>query len=866
MRPQPPRRALHFLRWFCRLDYLEEIEGDLTEIFIKESHDDPKRAKRKFYWGVLRHFRPEFIKTFKSRYLANIMDMLRHNLLISLRNFLRYKSSFAINLFGLASGLTCALLIYLWIDDELKIDRFHEKDAQLYQVLQQFHNGNDISTIEYTPGMLAKTLEDEFPEVERAVSLVPSYWFGSEGIVSSGTIRMRITPQFVSKGFFDIFSYPVIEGNKDHLFSNKQGVMISESLAKRIFNSTSAAVGKSLKWNQLNSFDGEYFVTGVFKDVPQHSSLKFDILFNWDLFVEKRPAILQWGNSDPNTYVLLKEGTDIERFENKVRDLKRQRTQNPKEGTFIVNQFSSQYLYGNYQLEHGGNGGGRIVYVRLFGIIAIFILLIACINFMNLSTAQATRRLKEVGVKKAIGAGRRALVAQYLGEALLVTFFAALISCALVYLFLPVFNNITGKHLIIDFDLRLISAITLILAITGILAGSYPALYLSKFNPVMIMKGRMNVSFGEVWARKGLVVFQFTLSVILIVSVLIVYKQIDFIQSKNLGYNRDNVIYFEPEWKGDGSLQSFLTEVEKIPGVVSVSCYYHNLLGDHGGTTDIQWEGKDPDTSIDFANLEVGFDFIETLGIGMAAGTTFSRDIKPDHQIILNEEAVRQMGLSDPVGKVIKLWGEEKTIVGVAKNFNFESLYEEIKPCFFQVYAELPNTLVRIQAGTEQETIARLDKLYRQFNPGLAFDFKFLDTSYQALYVSEHRIGILSRYFAFIAILISCLGLFGLAAFTAERRVKEIGIRKIMGASTTGIITLLTADFTKMVLAAIVVAIPISYYLGFTWLQNFAYRIELEWWFFAGAGITALLIAWLTVVAQTIRAAQVNSAECLRSE
>lgn len=866
MRIQPPQRALNFLRWFCREDYLDEIEGDLTELFIKESQSNPAKARRKFYRAVLRHFRPEFIKSFRSPNLSTIVDMLRHNLLITLRNFLRYKNSFVINLVGLASGLTCALLIYLWVNDELKIDRFHENSEQLYQVLQQYNEANDTRTIEYTPGALAKTLEDDFPEVEHAVSLIPAGWFGSEGIVSVETSRVRVTPQFVSEHFFDLFSFPIIAGSKEQMFSNHTGVMISEAMAQRLFASASAAIGKSLKWNQLNSFDGEYFVTGVFADVPEHSSLKFDIVFNYELFVAKRPSILEWENSDPHTYVLLKPGTVPEAFNAKIKNLKREKTQNKDEDTFTARQFSSQYLYGHFNLERGGTGGGRIVYVRLFSAVAIFILLIACINFMNLSTAQATRRLKEVGVKKAIGAHRLTLVTQYIGEALVITLFAALLSAVMVVLLLPQFNNITGKNLSLDFSADLLTAIALILLVTGFLAGSYPALYLSKFNPVMIMKGKMNISFGEVWARKGLVVFQFTLSVILIVSVLIVYKQIEFIQSKNLGYSRDNVIYFEPEWKGQGTLLPFLTEIGKIPRVERVSCYYHNLLGDHGGTADIQWPGKDPNLRVHFANLEVGYDFIETLGIEIIEGKSFSRDINPEHQIVLNEEAIRQMGLNDPVGKVIRLWGEERMIVGIAKDFNFESLYEVIEPAFFQVYPELPNTVVRIQGGTEQETLAQIEKLFRQFNPGLPFDYKFLDTSYESLYAAEKRIGILSRYFAAIAILISCLGLFGLATFTSERRVKEIGIRKIMGASTTGIVTLLTADFTKMVLLAVMISIPVSYYLGFQWLQNFAYRIDLEWWYFAAAGVSALLIAWLTIVTQTLKAARVNSAECLRSE
>lgn len=865
MKPSPPRKALKFLRWFCREEYIDEIEGDLIEIFERQYGTSPATAKREFIWSVIKYFRPEFIKSFNVTYNSNPADMFRHNILIAYRNFLKYKSSFFINFIGLSSGLACALLIYLWAIDEMSVDKFHENDAQLYQVFQNLRAGGSVETIEYTPGPLAKTLADEMPEVEHVASVVPTYWFSDKGIVAAETKRFKVAPQFVSKDFFNIFTFPILEGNKDQLLNDKHAVLLSRSLSMRLFN-TIDVVGKTVQWSHGENMSGEYFITGIFEDVPAASSLRFEILFNYDLFLEKRPNLQYWGNSDPCTYLVLKNGTDVDSFNNKIKDLKRQKTKNPEEGTLIARRYSSKYLHGHYKLEGGGYGGGRIQYVNLFSLIAVFILFIACINFMNLSTARASRRLKEIGVKKAIGASRNALTRQYLCEAMLLAFLSLLFSIAMVYILLPAFNELTAKHLSLDLSPNFILALLSIIVFTGLISGSYPALYLSGFNSVDVLKGRLDTFFGELWARRGLVVFQFSLSVILIVSVLVVYRQIEFIQSKNLGYNRENLISFEMEWKGEGSMQPFMSEVKKIPGVVNASQYYHNLLGDHGGLTDINWEGKDPNLIIDYANLEVSYDFIETLGIEIVAGQAFSRNIAPGRQIIFNEAAIQKMGIHDPVGKVIKLWGEEKQIMGVVKNFNFESLYEEIKPCFFQVYPEMSNTIVKIQAGTEQTTLRQIENLYRQFNSGLPFEYTFLDADYEALYASEQRVSILSRYFAGIAILISCLGLFGLAAFTVEKRVKEIGVRKILGATNAGIVTLLSADFTRMVLIAIVVAIPFSYFIGHEWLKNFAYHIDLEWWYFIGAGLLALVIAWFTVAVQTIKAARINPSECLRTE
>ncbi|CAN5152180.1 hypothetical protein BH23BAC1_BH23BAC1_41270 [soil metagenome] len=479
---------------------------------------------------------------------------------------------------------------------------------------------------------------------------------------------------------------------------------------------------------------------------------------------------------------------------------------------------------------------------------------------MNLSTAKASRRVKEVGIKKAIGAGRTELIFQYMGESLIMAFLSLSVAVILVGLLLPQFNMITGKQLSISITLPLALSFLMITVISGLVAGSYPALYLSGFNPVTVLKGKLNSSVGELWARKGLVVFQFALSVILILSVWVVYQQIEYVQNENLGYNKDNVISLPLEGKVAENPETFLEEVKRVPGVANASTMQANIIGVTSGTTGLNWPGKNPDDVINFRNFSVGFDMIETLGMEIKSGRSFSRDFKSDSAaIILNEAAIEVIGLDDPVGSIINLWGQDRQIIGVVKDFHFESLHEEVKPLFIKLEANIMlNAAIKIEAGKERETLARLQDFYQSFNPGYTFDYKFIDAEYKALYEAEQRVSTLSKYFAGLAIIISCLGLFGLAAFTAERRLKEIGIRKILGSSNLGIIRLLSGDFTKMVLLAVAIALPLSYFIVTTWLSTFEYSIKLEWWYFPAAGLIALFIAWFTVGLQTVKAARVN--------
>ena len=860
MKTPPPKRALQFLRWFCREDYLEEIEGDLIEIFETQYETSPRRARRKFAWSVIRYFRPEFIKAFRSYNPVNPFVMVRHNLLITYRNFWRYKSSFFINLVGLSTGLAAALLIYLWVYSEMSVDQFHEKKETLFQVLRNIPDASGtLQTHEANSVLLPPALEAEMPEVEYVVPTRPT----PADIVSVKERHVRATGWFVGKDFFKAFSYRMIAGNKLQVLQDKHAAVISDELALKLFGTMKNCVGKPIEW-----FGDTYIISGIYEKNHIRSSSPFDFVVPHEMFLEKNRMDVTWDSNPIMVYVTLEPGADAELFSAKLDAFyKSKRTNALDNSRMFLQRYSDRYLYNHF--ENGKQAGGRIDYVILFSVIALFILVIACINFMNLSTARASRRLKEVGIKKTIGVLRRALVLQHLGESCIMAFLSLFVAITLAFLLLPQFNLITGKQLILLPEWRLISGVLVIVLITGLVSGSYPAFYLSRFKPVEVLKGKLSATWGESWIRKGLVVFQFSVSLLLIVVVAIIYLQLDFVQSRNLGYKRKNVVSFERQGKLNESLESFLAETRNIPAVINASTVSERVTRINSTSSGHTWEGQlSEDGEVEFSGVNVNYDFFETLGVEIVEGRPFSRDFGSEEtSVILNETAIEAMGLADPVGKWIDMFGTRREIIGIAKDFHFQSLYEEINPLFIVCNPKYThNIIVKIQTGEERQTIAGLENLYKEYNPGFPFEFEFLDTEYHALYAAERRIGQLSKYFALIAVVISCLGLFGLVAFTVERRGKEIGIRKILGCSEFGIIGLLSSDFTKMVVTAILIALPIGYFLTDYWLDNFAYRIDLKWWYFAGAGAAALIIAWFTVGIQTIKAARINPTESLRIE
>ena len=858
---KPPKWADSFLEWFCSGEVLETVQGDLHELYQKRRIKLGRtRAALYFIKDVFSVCRPFAFKKSRSTN-PKPTALLQHTLLLAFRNFKRHKGSFFINLTGLSTGLTCTIMIYLWINDELSIDSFFQNQDRLFQVMQNIHHSNDIETTENTPGPLANTLAEEFPEVAHSVTVIPTVYNTSKGITSLDDVRIKSKAQYVTKDFFNVFPYRLIQGDKDQVLKDKSAVVISKELAVTLFNTTENVVGKTIEWAAMD-INKTCAISGIFESPPSNATNQFDLLLSFELFSDNRSGMDKWDNNGPRTYLLLKKGASVDLVNSKISGLIKSKHRDSK-GTLFLQLYSDRYLYGKY--ENGISVGGRIEYVKLFSLVAIFTLMIACINFMNLSTARASRRVKEIGVKKAAGAGRQTLTLQFLGESILISVLALVLAVIAVYLLLPLFNTVTEKHLVLSLNPNHITVFLVTTLITGLLAGSYPAFYLSKINLVQALKGRLDTVFGEVWARRGLVVFQFAISLVLIVSVMIAYWQIAFIQSKNLGYERDHVVHFDTEKPTD----AFISELKSIPGVLNAGPFFHNLAAGagHGTVSDIHWEGKASDDKTGFFNLMVGYGLIETLGLEITSGRAFSKDFASENQIIFNEAAIKAMGLKDPVGKPIRRWGQEYEIVGVVKNFHFESLHEKVKPCFLFLIPTtyMPNVMVKIKAGTERETLVRLEEFFKQHNPGLSFDYKFLDHDYQLQYKSEQNIATISGYFATIAILISCLGLFGLVSFTTERRIKEIGIRKILGCTDLGIIYLLSNEFTKIIMISITIALPLSYFITKNWLENFEYRIELAWWFFASSGVAVLLIAWATVGVQIFKTASINPSQSLRN-
>jgi ABC-type antimicrobial peptide transport system permease subunit len=725
---------------------------------------------------------------------------------------------------------------------------------------------NGILTSDGTPGLVAETLAKEFPEVKYAAQVAPEKWFAEAGNfnLAYDSKNINASGQFVGKDFFNVFSYHLIQGNPNQVLTDNNSIVISESLAKRIFHTTENVVGKTLEW-QLLRFKQTAIISGIFNDVPSNSSRQFDFVLSFEIFKKINPGVLSWGNNGTNAFLVLKEGVNANLFNKKIADLIKQKN-GSNFRTLFIRHYSDGYLYGKY--ENGVQVGGRIEYVRLFSIIAIFILLIACINFMNLSTARATLKMKEIGIKKTIGASRKSLIFQHIGESVFMVFISLLIAFAIVEFILPEFNALTGKHLSLNLKLYEIFFILGLTLLTGLLAGSYPAFYLSSFNPVVVLKSKMKDSIGELWVRKGLVVFQFALSVILIVSVLVVYKQIEFIQNKNLGYNKENVIQFPNEGKVAENTDTFISEMKELPGIINAATIQQNIMGTQSATTGLNWKGKNPKSIVQFIDLAAGYNFIETLGLKMKEGRAFSKDFGDDKdKLIFNETAIKTMDIKNPIGKTVNLWGKNMQIIGVVKDFNIESLHERIKPLFIKLPSGFNMTIIaRIKAGMTKQTVDDLQKLYKQFNPGYTFNFKFLDQDYQSLYIADQRVSALSKYFAGLAIIISCLGLFGLASYTAERKTKEIGIRKVLGASVSGVVGLLSGEFIKLVLLANFIAWPIAWYLTNKWLQDFAYKINIGYSIFILAGVVSILITLLTVSFHAIKAATANPVKSLRYE
>ena len=791
--------------------------------------------------------------------------MLKNHIKIFIRNSLRNKSTFLINLIGLTSGLTCVLLVFLWVSDELVKDTFHSNKENLYQVFRNVPNGQgSLNTYTSNSSMMLNALQEEVPEVDMAVAV---FRVNGSALLENKNKKLRGAGFFASEDYFNMFSIPLVFGNKNTVLKDINSIVVSKKMARAFFGSEDSALGENLILkNKEDGLEDVFTIKGIF-EIPKNSSENFDFVLPYKKFLQHRdPRDIHWGSNSSNIYALLKTDVSIERFNSKIENFIKDKDSENQASVFF-GLYADNYLKNRF--VDGKRSGGRITYVILLSIIAFFILSIACINFINLSTAKASKRIKEIGVKKAIGAERSSLVFQFLTESLLLTFLSLAIAYITVLLILPWFSNVTGKELTLSLDGSLVLLLITITLFTGLVAGIYPAFYLTKFKALHVLKGKMPTSFGELMVRKGLVIFQFSISILLLIAVSIIYMQLDFIQSKNLGYDKDNVIAFERQDGLIKNMDAFLEEAKKIEGVVNASYMQGSITNFSNSSSNHRWPGQSEESKkLTFRHAHVGPSFIETMGIEMKEGRSYNNESPNNNtKIILNETAVKLMGLENPVGTVIDMRGPNREIIGVVKDFNIQSLYQEITPMALLCRTEWVSTLlIKIKAGEERQAISALTKLHEEFSPGLAFDFQFLDTQYEQLYLSEQRVASLSKYFALLAILISCLGLFGLATFTANLRKKEINIRKVLGQTTSQAFVMLSSEFVKLVLVAIFFTLPIAYILAKNWLSGFAYHISLQIWYFLGAGLIAVLVSLFTVAGQALLVANSSPANALRQE
>lgn len=788
--------------------------------------------------------------------------MLKNYLKIAFRNILRQKGYAAINMAGLSIGICCSLLILLWVQHEVSYDQFHTDKDHIHRVWANLHLSEDKVVTWDVQLPLANYLDENYPEIEET-----AYLSGREEFLfQENDHTFNEKGVFVSYNFFDFFDFPILQGDPKTLKDNPFSMFISEKLAVKYFGENwqnEEIIGRIFKMDNKK----DMMLAGVFEDIPSQSSLQFDFVSGINTYLVINPWMDQWGNYMMRMFVSLHPDTDLGKLKEKIADAVV--VGGNKEGTEVILQpLNEMYLYSNF--EHGQAVGGRIEYVRIFLIAALFILLIACINFMNLATARSSNRAKEVGIRKVVGAERKNLIGQFLGESLVFTFFAVLMAFALAELLLPIFNDLTGKDMFIDYQSPTFWGLLIGIGITtAVLAGSYPAFFLSSFGIVEVLKGNSNHNTGSGDTfRKSLIVFQFSLSLLLIISALVIRNQIHFIQNKHLGLDKENVLSVE---MGDELREKFPQlkhELLQQSGVLQVASSNSSPISVGRSTGDPTWAGKTPEQHAIFQVLDVSHDFINTMNIAIKEGRDFDEKLVTDTlNFLVNEVTAELMGTDSPIGKALEFWGQKGNIIGVVKDFHINSLHTSIKPLIIRLQPKNAHIVwVKTGKGKALEATVNVEKVYAQFESVYPFDYQWLDDAHQKRYKSESIIGVLANYFALLAILISCLGLFGLAAFTAEKRTKEIGVRKVLGASVGDILILLNKEFGRLIVIAFFLAIPFAYYFMNSWLLQFEYHTHLSVTTFALAGASIVLIALLTVSYQSMRAALKNPVKALRYE
>lgn len=861
--PKLPQKIL--LR-FLREDLAEEVLGDLAEKFIVTYKTRSAfRAKIEYWYQVVNYLRPFAIRKSKP---STAHLMYKSYFKIGWRNLLKNKTYSFINIGGLAIGLTCCIAIGLYIWDEYSYDRFHGRYKDIYRVVDQQNQAGTIYNVALTPAPLGAALKADFPEVQNFCRLTKTR---SAGILQHGEAVAEPTELLVvDNAFFHVFDFKLLQGNAEKVLLQPNDVVITQSMAVKLFGSgwqSSDLLNKQIHFTS----DRTLTLAGVAQDPPTNSHIQFDVLLS-NRYDELNSNYYNWNSNNYHTYILLDPNADAKALNQKLYKHLGKYLSNAEDITLSLQSLSDIYLYSDFDFRSDWSKTSDIIYVRIFLAVGFIVLVIALSNFVNLSTARAIKRAKEVGVRKVIGALYKQLVSQFLTESLMLTFLSICIALLLLQVMLPLLNDIAGKSLQIPFSepsfFGVLIGFTLLVSL---MAGIYPAFYLSNFQPVKVLKGFFSSRSGQMF-RRSLVVTQFTFSVILIIGTIVIYQQLTFLQDKNLGFDKSQLIYVA--LKNQLPIKALLikNDLQRQTSIAGVSMASNNLIDVTRSTGMIEWEGKVPDDKILMTHMNVDYDFLSITGMTLISGRNIDPSISSDtiSAYVINETAATRMGWrpAEALGKKLSMWGYKGEVIGVVKDFHFRPMTAPIEPFLFRYWPResCSALFVKTKANQVQDAIAAIEKVYRKHDAQSAPYYQFVDEGLQNQYRVEQNMGRIALCFSVLAILVSCLGLFGLATYTAEQRLKEIGVRKVLGASVGHIVKLLSQDFVKLVIIAILIALPVAWWSMDHWLSAFAYKIDLQWWMFFLAGMMAVIIALLTVSYQSVKAAMINPVRNLRTE
>ncbi|GAB4022974.1 ABC transporter permease [Spirosoma koreense] len=883
MENTPPRWADWLLETFVDPHLREDLQGDLHEVFYKQVEKmGLAKARWAYAWAVLHYINPVFFgrKQPAQYYSPSLLHpaMIRNYLKVAWRNLRKHSAYSALNIFGLSLGLTSCLLMTLYVVDELSYDRFHQHADRIYRVDTYAKFGGTVQDLAETPDPIGPTLKKDYPQVEEYVRFFKADGSrlvrkGKEFIEEAHTI-------YADSTLFNVFTLPVLAGNPQTALRQPNSVVITESTAKKYF-------GRPNVLGQLIEVDKSvYTVSAVIRDIPHNSHFHADFIFPMS------GLDYGWGNfltTNFHTYILLRAGVDHTVFNRQLMQVIKKYIYPQAKDILHLNSpddfnrgdtrfemtlfpLTDIHLRSDRRAELEPNGNSQFVYI--FSAVALFVLLIACVNFMNLSTARSSGRAKEVGIRKALGTNRKSLMGQFLTESTLMVTLALLIALGMTKLVTPLFNDLSAKELGVTtlFSFPILPFLLAIPLLVGLLAGSYPAFLLSAFQPVAVLKGELGSRIKTSTFRSALVVFQFVSSVILVIGTIIVYRQLAYIQTKNVGFTKDQVLIIDGTQVLGDQIEPFKRELLKLPGVTAgtVSGFLPISPALRNGQTFAKQADLSPATMFDTQSWIVDADYMKTMGMKILKGRNFSATPNSDDRgLIINESLAKLLGYRDPVGHPLYTGDRSQppyTIIGVVKDFNYESLRQRISPLCFQRGTNADRVALRVTATATRPVLGQIEAIWKAMAPEAQFRYRFMDQAFDSMYRSEQRIGRIALTFACLAILIACLGLFGLAAYMAEQRTREIGVRKVLGATSGDIVSMLSGSFLRLVLVAILIACPIGYYCMELWLQNFAYRIDIEWWVFIVSGLVAVGIALLTISFQSIKAALMNPVKSLRSE